>query len=51
MAVMVGLFFFAGRFLDNQFSLSKPFLTLVFGFIGVLGAVWWLIRDLSNNSK
>tara|TARA_Y100001954_G_scaffold104178_1_gene113348 strand:+ start:1501 stop:1701 length:201 start_codon:yes stop_codon:yes gene_type:complete len=46
MGVIIGVFAYAGHYLDLKFNTSKKYWTMVFALAGVFGAIYQMIRNL-----
>ena len=46
MGVIIGVFAYAGHYLDLKFNTSKKYWTMVFALAGVFGAIYQMIRKL-----
>ena len=46
MGVIIGVFAYAGHYLDLKFNTSKKYWTMVFALAGVFGAIYQMIRSL-----
>ena len=46
MVVIIGVFAYAGHYLDLKFNSSKKYWTMVFALAGVFGAIYQMIRSL-----
>lgn len=51
MAATITAFVFIGKFADNYFDNNKPVLTAVCSVVGVLGALYNLIRSVQKMKK
>jgi F0F1-type ATP synthase assembly protein I len=49
MAATVLVCVFIGQYLDNEFNFERPVLTAIFSCLGVLGAIFNLIRKVRNS--
>lgn len=48
MGVIIGVFAYAGHYLDLKFNTSKKYWTMVFALAGVFGAIYQMIRSLRS---
>ena len=46
MGVIIGVFTYAGHYLDLKLNTSKKYWTMVFALAGVFGAIYQMIRSL-----
>jgi len=49
MAATIALCVLIGKFLDGYFEIQKPILTAIFSILGVVGAIYNLIRKVTKN--
>lgn len=49
MAATIAVCIFLGKYLDDKLQMSKPLLTALFSIVGVVGAIYNLIRKVTNN--
>ena len=46
MGVIIGVFTYAGHYLDLKFDTSKKYWTMILSLIGVFGAIYQMIKSL-----
>ncbi len=51
MAVTIGVFLFIGKKVDQYFQNNKPILTAIFSVLGVLLAIYNIIKSVNTNNK